>query len=144
MLPLVEPFAAVSAWRNFGVADRGDRDIRLVQGGALDRYLQGREVRQTVMKTVMKTGLHDELDDGPKSALKAIGDSFQKRNLPHPVRLGLVGAPGVSLAASVGLTIGASDPVALPLTSWGTGTRRLAALEISTLGVGGNTIAVID
>lgn len=127
-----------------GVADRGDRDIRLVQGGALDRYLQGREVRQTVMKTVMKTGLHDELDDGPKSALKAIGDSFQKRNLPHPVRLGLVGAPGVSLAASVGLTIGASDPVALPLTSWGTGTRRLAALEISTLGVGGNTIAVID
>jgi putative ATP-dependent endonuclease of the OLD family len=56
----------------------------------------------------------------------------------------LIGTPGVSLAASVGLTVGESDSVALPLTSWGTGTRRLAALEISTLGVSADTIAVID
>ena len=93
-----------------GVADRGDRDIRLVQGGALDRYLQGREVRQTVLQAVMKTPLHDQLGDSPKSALKAISDEFEKRNLPHPVRLGLVGTPGVSLAAGVGLTVGANDP----------------------------------
>ena len=127
-----------------GVADRGDRDIRLVQGGALDRYLQGQEVRQTVLQAVMKTPLHDQLDDGPKSALTTISDGFKKRNLPHPVRLGLVGTPGVSLAASVGLTVGATDPDALPLTAWGTGTRRLAALEISTLGVSADAIAVID
>jgi putative ATP-dependent endonuclease of the OLD family len=127
-----------------GVADRGDRDIRLVQGGALDRYLQGQEVRQTVLQAVMKTPLHDQLEDGSKSALLAISDGFRKRNLPHPVRLGLVGTPGVSLAASVGLTIGATDPAALPLTAWGTGTRRLAALEISTLGISADAIAVID
>jgi putative ATP-dependent endonuclease of the OLD family len=127
-----------------GVADRGDRDIRLVQGGALDRYLQGQQVRQTVLQAVMKTPLHDQLGDSPKSALNAISAEFEKRNLPHPVRLGLVGTPGVSLAASVGLTVGASDPVALPLTAWGTGTRRLAALEISTIGVSAETIAVID
>jgi putative ATP-dependent endonuclease of the OLD family len=127
-----------------GVADRGDRDIRLVQGGALDRYLQGQEVRHTVLQAVMKTPLHDQLDDGPKSALAAISDGFKRRNLPHPVRLGLVGTPGVSLAASVGLTVGETDPVALPLTAWGTGTRRLAALEISTLGVSADAIAVID
>lgn len=127
-----------------GVADRGDRDIRLVQGGALDRYLQGQEVRQTVLQAVMKTPLHDQLDAGPKAALKAISDGFETRNLPHPVRLGLVGTPGVSLAASVGLTVGADDPTSLPLSAWGTGTRRLAALEISTLGVSAETIAVID
>ncbi|GLK78104.1 hypothetical protein GCM10008171_33580 [Methylopila jiangsuensis] len=127
-----------------GVADRGDRDIRLVQGGALDRYLQGQEVRQTVLQAVMKTPLHDQLDAGPKAALKAISDGFETRNLPHPVRLGLVGTPGVSLAASVGLTVGADDPTSLPLSAWGTGTRRLAALEISTLGVSAEAIAVID
>ncbi|WP_161494858.1 ATP-dependent nuclease [Bradyrhizobium canariense] len=127
-----------------GVADRGDRDIRLVQGGALDRYLQGQDVRQTVLQAVMKTPLHDQLNDGPKSALTAISDGFKKRNLPHPVRLGLVGTPGVSLAASVGLTVGATDNDALPLATWGTGTRRLAALEISTLGVRADAIAVID
>jgi putative ATP-dependent endonuclease of OLD family len=127
-----------------GVADRGDRDIRLVQGGALDRYLQGQEVRQTVLQAVMKTPLHDQLEVGPKTALKAISDGFKSRNLPNPVRLGLVGTPGVSLAASVGLTIGEDDPSSLPLSAWGTGTRRLAALEISTLGASAETIAVID
>ena len=127
-----------------GVADRGDRDIRLVQGGALDRYLQGQEVRQTVLQAVMKTPLHDQLDAGPKAALQTISEGFKTRNLPHPVRLGLVGTPGVSLAASVGLTVGDDDPTSLPLSAWGTGTRRLAALEISTLGVSAETIAVID
>jgi putative ATP-dependent endonuclease of the OLD family len=132
------------ALARLGISDRGDRDIRLVQGGALDNYLQGQEVRQAVLQLVMKTPLHDQLGHGPKTALLAISDEFEKRNLPHPLRLGLIGTPGVSLAASVGLTVGESDSVALPLTAWGTGTRRLAALEISTLGVSADTIAVID
>ena len=92
-----------------GVADRGDRDLRLVQGGAMDRYLQGREVRQTVLQAVMKTPLHDQLGHGPKTALDTISGDFANRNLPNPLRLGLVGTPGVSLAASVGLTVGESD-----------------------------------
>lgn len=127
-----------------GIADRGDRDIRLVQGGALDRFLQGQDIRQTVMQAVMKTPVHDQLEKGPKAALDKISEGFKTRNLPHPVRLGLVGTPGVSLAASVGLTIGMSDTEALPLTAWGTGTRRLAALEIATLGISAESIAVID
>jgi putative ATP-dependent endonuclease of OLD family len=127
-----------------GIADRSDRDIRLVQGGALDRFLQGQDIRQTVMQAVMKTPVHDQLDKGPKSALDKISEGFKTRNLPHPVRLGLVGTPGVSLAASVGLTVGTSDAEALPLTAWGTGTRRLAALEIATLGISAESIAVID
>lgn len=127
-----------------GVADRGDRDIRLVQGGALDRYLQGQDVRQTVLQAVMKTPLHDQLDEAPRTALETISKGFEERNLPNPVRLGLVGTPGVSLAASVGLTVGENDPDALPLAAWGTGTRRLAALEISSLGSRADVIAVID
>ena len=127
-----------------GIADRGDRDIRLVQGGALDRFLQGQDIRQAVMQAVMKTPVHDQLDKGPKSALDKISEGFKSRNLPHPVRLGLIGTPGVSLAASVGLTVGTSDAEALPLTAWGTGTRRLAALEIATLGISAESIAVID
>ena len=110
---IVVPFSRAMRRRiglaRLGVADRGDRDIRLVQGGALDRYLQGQEVRRTVLQAVMKTPLHDQLEEGPKSALTAISDGFKKRNLPHPIRLGLVGTPGVSLAASVGLTVGATE-----------------------------------
>lgn len=127
-----------------GVADRGDRDIRLVQGGALDRYLQGKAVRQTVLQAVMKTPLHEQLSEDPKTALNAISKGFSKRNLPHPVRLGLVGTPGVSLAASVGLTVGASDETALPLTAWGTGTRRLASLELCSFGIARDSTVVVD
>jgi putative ATP-dependent endonuclease of OLD family len=127
-----------------GVGDRGDRDLRLVQGGALDRFLQGQTLRHSVLQAVMKTPIHDQLGDDSKVALSSIGTQFAQKNLPNPVRLGLIGTPGVSLAASVGLTVGETDKVALPLTSWGTGTRRLAALEIASLGTSEKAIAVVD
>src|SRR5258708_8509279 len=58
--------------------------------------------------------------------------------------LGRAGTPGVSLARSVGLTVGADDQSALPLTSWGTGTRRLASLEIASLLTNWVALAVVD
>jgi putative ATP-dependent endonuclease of OLD family len=93
---------------------------------------------------VLKTPIHDRLGGEPQAALGEIEKVFDKKGLPSPIRLGLVGTPGVSLAASVGLTIGDRDETALPLTSWGTGTRRLAALEIAALGVSHGAIAVVD
>jgi putative ATP-dependent endonuclease of the OLD family len=127
-----------------GVGERAERDLRLVQGGALDRFLDGRALRQTVVQSVLKTPIHDQLGTEPANALGEIESSFKNSHLPHPVRLGLVGTPGVSLAASVGLTIGASDETALPLASWGSGTRRLAALEIAALGISKDSVAVVD
>src|SRR5690606_1752876 len=85
------------------IADRWDRDLRLVQGGALDRYLDGQQLRQSILQAILNTPIHARLDDDPKEALGRIENTFSKRGLPHPVRLGLVGTPGVSLAASVGL-----------------------------------------
>lgn len=126
------------------VGDRGDRDLRLVQGGALDRFLNGRAVRQAVVQTVMQTKVNDRLGPEPTKALKDIDKEFRQNSLPNPVRLGLVGIPGVSLAASVGLTIGASDETALPLVSWGSGTRRLSALELAGFGQSKHSIAAID
>src|SRR5690606_22880547 len=113
------------------IADRWDRDLRLVQGGALDRYLDGQQLRQSILQAILNTPIHARLDDDPKEALGRIENTFSKRGLPHPVRLGLVGTPGVSLAASVGLMIGSNDESALPLPAWGTGTRRLATLELA-------------
>lgn len=55
-------------------------------------------MRHTVLQTVLKTSLQDQLGDGAKKSLGTISDEFKKRNLPHPVRLGLVGTPGVSLS----------------------------------------------
>jgi putative ATP-dependent endonuclease of the OLD family len=127
-----------------GIADRSDRDLRLVQGGALDRYMEGHELRQSILQAILNTPIHDRLGEKPKDALARIDERFGKRSLPRPVRLGLVGTPGVSLAASVGLMIGQDDESALPLPAWGTGTRRLATLELASILVESSSLAVVD
>ena len=127
-----------------GIADRWDRDLRLVQGGALDRYMEGHELRQSILQAILNTPIHDRLRKEPREALGRIDERFRKRSLPRPVRLGLVGTPGVSLAASVGLMIGQDDESALPLPAWGTGTRRLATLEIASILADSVSLAVVD
>jgi putative ATP-dependent endonuclease of OLD family len=127
-----------------GIADRWDRDLRLVQGGALDRYMEGQQLRQSILQAILNTPIHDRLGEEPKEALGRIEKQFSKRSLPYPVRLGLVGTPGVSLAASVGLMIGENDESALPLPAWGTGTRRLAALELASILADSASLAVVD
>jgi putative ATP-dependent endonuclease of OLD family len=127
-----------------GIADRWDRDLRLVQGGALDRYMEGQQLRQAILQAILNTPIHDRLGEKPIEALGRIDKHFSKRSLPSPVRLGLVGTPGVSLAASVGLMIGENDESALPLPSWGTGTRRLATLELASILAESVSLAVVD
>lgn len=127
-----------------GIADRWDRDLRLVQGGALDRYMEGQQLRQSILQAILNTPIHDRLDREPKEALGRIDKQFSERSLPRPVRLGLVGTPGVSLAASVGLMIGENDESALPLPAWGTGTRRLATLELASILADSVSLAVVD
>src|SRR6185437_12975793 len=128
----------------FGIADRLDRDLRLVQGGSLNSYLEGQDVRQSVLQAILKTPIHDQLGAEPKVALKTIEGRFEKKSLPHPIRLGLVGTPGVSLAASVGLMVGESDETSLPLPAWGTGTRRMASLELASILTETGSLAVVD
>ncbi len=127
-----------------GITDRWDRDLRLVQGGALDRYMEGQQLRQSILQAILNTPIHDRLGREPREALGRIDKKFSERSLPHPVRLGLVGTPGVSLAASVGLMIGPDDESALPLPAWGTGTRRLASLELASILAESVSLAVVD
>lgn len=127
-----------------GATDRWDRDLRLVQGGALDRYMEGQQLRQSILQAILNTPIHDRLSNAPREALGRIDKQFCARSLPHPVRLGLVGTPGVSLAAGVGLMVGLDDASALPLPAWGTGTRRLASLELASILVDSSSLAIID
>ena len=143
-LPLSRALRQRISVMRLGIADRWDRDLRLVQGGALDRYMEGHELRQSILQAILNTPIHDRLGKEPKEALGRIDEVFTKRNLPRPVRLGLVGTPGVSLAASVGLMIGQDDESALPLPAWGTGTRRLATLELASILADSVSLAVVD
>lgn len=106
--------------------------------------MEGHELRQSIFQAILNTPIHDRLAKGPKEALGRIDERFRKRSLPRPIRLGLVGTPGVSLAASVGLMIGQDDESALPMLAWGTGTRRLATLELTSILADSVSLALVD
>jgi putative ATP-dependent endonuclease of OLD family len=134
--------------RNIGIVrlsgdDRNDRDLRLIQGSALDRLLSDKTLRSRLGQRVGKIDIADELKDLSKEKLTTLDLAFQQEALPSGLNLGIAGGPDRSLNALIGLTA-AKDDIQLPLASWGAGTRRLAALQIAAIHQGENPITLVD
>ncbi len=123
--------------------DRNDRDLRLVQGSALDRLLSDRGLRSRLASELAKSDVKDQFSDEAKNVLKDLDSKFSSRSLPTGLDLAITGSPGSSVAALIGLTA-ESDAVQLPLASWGAGTRRLAALAIAERNQRGAPITLVD
>lgn len=126
-----------------GGDDRNDRDLRLVQGSALERLLSDKTLRARLGQKLGASDVEEELKDDAKSRLKELDKAFQQQALPTGLGLGLTGGQGLSLNALIGLTA-TEDNMRLPLASWGAGTRRLAALEIAAAHQGENPITLVD
>ena len=126
-----------------GGDDRNDRDLRLVQGSALDRLLSDKGLRSRMASTLADHAIKDELADNARGSLARLDDAFAKQKLPSKLDLQITGGQGASIASMVGLTAQRGD-VALPVASWGAGTRRLAALAIAEQNQGENPITVVD
>lgn len=126
-----------------GGDDRHDRDLRLVQGSALDRLLSDQTLRSKVTAEVGKTDVRGRLLPDKQGNLATLDGAFKERQLPTGLDLSLVGGPGASVLSLVGLTADAG-PVKLPLSTWGAGTRRLAALEVARQNHGHAPITIVD
>jgi len=138
----------VSVRRNIGIVrlsgdDRNDRDLRLIQGSALERLLSDKTLRSRLGRKLAESDVEGELKDEAKTALVELDGRFSKRALPAQLGLGLVGGPGFSLNALIGLTA-EKNGTSLPLASWGAGTRRLAALEVAAAHQAEHPIMVVD
>ena len=123
--------------------DRNDRDLRLVQGSALDRLLSDKGLRSRLASELAKGEVQGELTDEAKQALQSLDLVFKQKNLPDGLDLAITGGQGLSVTALVGLTA-KHDGVHLPLASWGAGTRRIAALTIAEQNQGKSPITLID
>lgn len=126
-----------------GGDDRNDRDLRLIQGSALDRLLADRTLRGKLSKKLAQDDIEDELTDAAQAKLSDLDTAFAGQALPSGLGLGLVGGQGASLNALIGLVATKSE-VRLPLASWGSGTRRLASLEIASANHGDHPVMVVD
>jgi putative ATP-dependent endonuclease of OLD family len=127
-----------------GGDDRSDRDLRLVQGSALDRLLSDKTLRARIASKLAKTEVQEELSDDGKKALGKLDDVFEAQGLPDCLELAITGGPGASVASMIGLTADRNGVMQLPLSSWGAGTRRLSALTIAEQNQGEHPITVVD
>jgi len=123
--------------------DRNDRDLRLVQGSALDRLLSDKGLRSRLASELAKKDVKGELLDSAKDVLKALDVAFRSKRLPDGLDLAITGGQGMSVAALIGLTA-QRESVQLPLANWGAGTRRIAALTIAEQNQGETPITLVD
>lgn len=123
--------------------DRGDRDLRLVQGSALDKLVSDSALRSRIAKALASTDIEEELLPAGRKALEDLDDAFTDEGLPDILGLSIIGGPGPSIASLIGLTA-AKDDVSLPLTMWGAGTRRLSALAITAFNQRSAPITIVD
>ena len=123
--------------------DRNDRDLRLIQGSALERLLSDKTLRSRMGLILAQNQVDEELKDEAKVKLTRLDEAFRKQALPSGLSLALTGSQGLSLNALIGLTA-IKDGVKLPLASWGAGTRRLAALEIAAADQAESPITLVD
>lgn len=126
-----------------GSDDRNDRDLRLIQGSALDRLLSDKGLRSRLTSELAQEAVQDKLLPQAQALLTALDTSFQTQNLPSGLDLAITGGQGMAVTALIGLRAHRGG-VQLPLSSWGAGTRRLSALTIAEATQNEAAIAVID
>jgi putative ATP-dependent endonuclease of OLD family len=123
--------------------DRNDRDLRLVQGSALDRLLSDKALRSRLASGLGKNEVAEHLSVEAKKALEDLDLVFKAKSLPGGLDLAITGGQGLSITALIGLT-SSLEGVQLPMASWGSGTRRLAALAIAEQKQGEAPITLVD
>ncbi|MBA8862445.1 putative ATP-dependent endonuclease of OLD family [Ochrobactrum anthropi] len=126
-----------------GGDDRNDRDLRLVQGSALDRLISDKALRSRLTSAFSDVNVKTQLQSEGQEAIKQLNATFGQRALPHDLGLGLSAGQGQSISALIGLTA-ASEDSRLPLSSWGSGTRRLASLAVAQACRSGCPITLVD
>jgi putative ATP-dependent endonuclease of OLD family len=126
-----------------GGDDRNDRDLRLVQGSALDRLLSDKGLRSRMASELAKSDVKENLTPEAKKALEELDKTFKSQSLPDRLDLSITGGQGPSIAALVGLTAHRAG-VQLPLANWGAGTRRLSALAIAEQNQGEFPVTLVD
>lgn len=150
---IVQPDETVAAFsvalrREIGVVrllgdDRNDRDLRLVQGSNLDRLINDRRLRARLGREFAADSVDQHLEDEPRARLELLDQQFVARRLPGQLGLAFTGSTGQSINSLIGLTAD-KEGVALPLATWGSGTRRLAALAIADSLQDGHPITLVD
>jgi putative ATP-dependent endonuclease of OLD family len=87
-----------------GGDERGDRDLRLVQGSALDRLVSDNALRSRIASALADTDAEEQLLPAGQRAFEDLAGAFTDEGLPDNLGLSIIGGPGPSIASLIGLT----------------------------------------
>jgi putative ATP-dependent endonuclease of OLD family len=90
-----------------------------------------------------KVPLEKELNEESRKALATLSEKLGKSALPTGLSLGLTSGQDPSIGSLIGL-LAQHEGKDLPLSSWGAGTRRMAALEVAAATAGNANLTTID
>jgi len=139
---------SVSVRRQIGLVrlssdERNDRDLRLVYGSALDRLVADNGLRARIGKQMAKVSLANELLEESRIALEKLNEKMGDNRLPTGLSLGMTSGQGPSIGSLIGL-LALHEGKEIPLSSWGAGTRRMAALEVAAATAKHASLTTID
>ena len=78
--------------------DRNDRDLRLVQGSALDRLLSDKGLHSRMASSLAESDIRDQLREEAKKSLEALDSTFKASSLPNKLDIAITGGQGLSIA----------------------------------------------
>jgi putative ATP-dependent endonuclease of OLD family len=90
-----------------------------------------------------KVPVADKLVEKSTKALSTLNTKMEKNKLPGGLTLGLTSSQGPSIGALIGI-VADHQGAKLPLSNWGAGTRRMAALEVAAATAAHASITTID
>jgi putative ATP-dependent endonuclease of OLD family len=123
--------------------ESNDKDFRLVYGSSLDKLIGDNALRARIAQQVSEIDVQDNLNDKGRASLDILDNTLKEQALPSNLKLGLTGSKGISIGSLIGV-LADKQGVYLPLSRWGTGTRRMAALEVSYASEKNTGLVVID
>lgn len=123
--------------------ESNDKNFRLVYGSSLDKLIGDNALRARIAQQVSEIDVQDKLSGEGKAALGVLDKAMSDEALPADLKLGLTGSKGISIGSLIGI-LANKQGVSLPLSRWGAGTRRMAALEVSYASEKNTGFVVID
>jgi hypothetical protein len=109
----------------------------------LERLLSDKPLRSRLASEFAKSNVTNQLAPESKNRLESLNQVFKMKGLPDQLDLAMTGSHGLSVTALIGLTANRNS-VQLPLSSWGSGTRRFAALAIAEQNQGEAPVTLVD
>lgn len=124
--------------------DIAHNELRLGRGSLLERAVVGEGVRAPLTDALAQASAHLSLPKPVTDALADLVDNFEEEGLASQLRIGMISPEGGALLGLAGLVVGEDPLKAIPLARAGSGTRRLALIQLARRALRDNPILAVD